>query len=84
MSSWNDSIHFCHWRGVTCGRRHQRVTVLDLQSQKMVALALCIEEFLIRIEVQLLSRCLTFCAMELPRVSLLNVRLYGTSDIEIL
>ncbi|XP_075644171.1 uncharacterized protein LOC142615320 isoform X1 [Castanea sativa] len=36
MSSWNDSIHFCHWRGVTCGRRHQRVTVLDLQSQKMV------------------------------------------------
>uniref|UniRef100_A0A2N9G8F3 non-specific serine/threonine protein kinase n=1 Tax=Fagus sylvatica TaxID=28930 RepID=A0A2N9G8F3_FAGSY len=30
MSSWNDSIHFCQWRGVTCGRRHQRVTVLDL------------------------------------------------------
>uniref|UniRef100_A0A2N9I386 non-specific serine/threonine protein kinase n=1 Tax=Fagus sylvatica TaxID=28930 RepID=A0A2N9I386_FAGSY len=28
MSSWNDSIHFCQWRGVTCGRRHQRVTVL--------------------------------------------------------
>uniref|UniRef100_A0A2N9FL53 Protein kinase domain-containing protein n=1 Tax=Fagus sylvatica TaxID=28930 RepID=A0A2N9FL53_FAGSY len=35
MSSWNDSIHFCQWRGVTCGRRHQRVTVLDLQSLKL-------------------------------------------------
>ncbi|XP_050154684.1 putative receptor-like protein kinase At3g47110 [Malus sylvestris] len=32
LSSWNQSLHFCHWSGVTCGRRHQRVTVLDLQS----------------------------------------------------
>ncbi|KAB1209695.1 hypothetical protein CJ030_MR6G028557 [Morella rubra] len=30
MSSWNDSLHFCQWQGVTCGRRHQRVTRLDL------------------------------------------------------
>uniref|UniRef100_A0A7N2LEW6 non-specific serine/threonine protein kinase n=1 Tax=Quercus lobata TaxID=97700 RepID=A0A7N2LEW6_QUELO len=36
LSSWNDSIHFCQWRGVTCGRRHQRVTALDLQSLKLV------------------------------------------------
>ena len=36
MSSWNDSFHFCRWRGVTCGRRHQRVTMLDLQSSKLV------------------------------------------------
>ncbi|XP_030963560.1 probable LRR receptor-like serine/threonine-protein kinase At3g47570 [Quercus lobata] len=36
LSSWNDSIHFCLWRGVTCGRRHQRVIVLDLQSSKLV------------------------------------------------
>ena len=36
MSSWNDSIHFCQWQGVTCGHRHQRVTVLNLQSQKLV------------------------------------------------
>ncbi|KAM3733581.1 hypothetical protein ACB098_11G147100 [Castanea mollissima] len=35
MSSWNDSIHFCQWKGVSCGRRHQRVTVLNLQSQKL-------------------------------------------------
>ncbi|XP_065625275.1 probable LRR receptor-like serine/threonine-protein kinase At3g47570 isoform X2 [Quercus suber] len=35
MSSWNDSIHFCQWKGVSCGRRHQRVIVLDLQSQKL-------------------------------------------------
>uniref|UniRef100_A0A7N2R9W5 non-specific serine/threonine protein kinase n=2 Tax=Quercus lobata TaxID=97700 RepID=A0A7N2R9W5_QUELO len=32
LSSWNDSMHFCNWRGITCGRRHQRVTALDLQS----------------------------------------------------
>ena len=36
MSSWNDSIHFCQWRGVTCGRRHQRVIVLDLRTSKLV------------------------------------------------
>lgn len=35
LSSWNDSIHFCQWRGVLCGRRHQRVTVLELTSQKL-------------------------------------------------
>ncbi|XP_034197367.1 probable LRR receptor-like serine/threonine-protein kinase At3g47570 [Prunus dulcis] len=35
-SSWNESIHFCFWHGVTCSRRHQqRVTRLDLQSQKL-------------------------------------------------
>ena len=36
MSSWKDSIHFCQWRGVSCGRRHQRVTLLDLQLQKFI------------------------------------------------
>ncbi|XP_057248273.1 uncharacterized protein LOC104905013 [Beta vulgaris subsp. vulgaris] len=35
MSSWNDTLHFCEWYGVTCGRRHQRVTVLDLHSSKL-------------------------------------------------
>ena len=36
MSSWNHSIHFCRWSRVTCGRRYQRVIVLDLQSSKLV------------------------------------------------
>ncbi|XP_059666419.1 probable LRR receptor-like serine/threonine-protein kinase At3g47570 [Cornus florida] len=37
LSSWNRSIHYCQWQGVTCGRRHQgRVTVVDLQSQNLV------------------------------------------------
>ena len=36
MNSWNDSIHFCQWTGVSCGRQHQKVTGLDLQSQKLV------------------------------------------------
>ncbi|THF98988.1 hypothetical protein TEA_022310 [Camellia sinensis var. sinensis] len=36
LSSWNDSIHFCQWQGVTCSRRHQRVTALDLHSRELV------------------------------------------------
>ncbi|THG16652.1 putative receptor-like protein kinase At3g47110 [Camellia sinensis] len=36
LSSWNNSIHFCQWQGITCGRRHQRVTALDLQSRELV------------------------------------------------
>ncbi|KAL7166762.1 hypothetical protein ACSBR2_037440 [Camellia fascicularis] len=32
LSSWTDSIHFCNWHGVTCGSRHQRVTVLNMSS----------------------------------------------------
>ncbi|XP_018722719.2 probable LRR receptor-like serine/threonine-protein kinase At3g47570 [Eucalyptus grandis] len=35
LSSWNDSLGFCQWYGVMCGRKHQRVTVLDLYSQKL-------------------------------------------------
>ncbi|XP_056698560.1 probable LRR receptor-like serine/threonine-protein kinase At3g47570 [Spinacia oleracea] len=38
MSSWNDTLHFCEWYGVTCGRRHQRVTILDLQSSKLTGI----------------------------------------------
>ncbi|XP_058098804.1 putative receptor-like protein kinase At3g47110 [Magnolia sinica] len=31
FSSWNDSVHFCNWEGITCGRRHpQRVIALNL------------------------------------------------------
>ncbi|CAM8958299.1 unnamed protein product [Rhodiola kirilowii] len=30
LSSWNASLHFCQWPGITCGRCHQRVTTLDL------------------------------------------------------
>ncbi|XP_077218103.1 putative receptor-like protein kinase At3g47110 [Tasmannia lanceolata] len=37
LSSWNHSVHLCNWNGVTCSRRHhQRVTVLDLNSQSLV------------------------------------------------
>ena len=32
MESWNDSIHFCDWAGVTCGKRHRRVVVINLSS----------------------------------------------------
>ncbi|RXH80596.1 hypothetical protein DVH24_004510 [Malus domestica] len=36
MSSWNDSIHFCSWAGVTCNRITKRVLTLELESQKLV------------------------------------------------
>ncbi|KAI8540156.1 hypothetical protein RHMOL_Rhmol09G0240300 [Rhododendron molle] len=35
LNSWNESIHFCEWVGVTCGRRHERVVVLELNHQKL-------------------------------------------------
>ncbi|XP_030473913.1 probable LRR receptor-like serine/threonine-protein kinase At3g47570 [Syzygium oleosum] len=35
LSSWNDTVHFCEWYGVTCSRRHRRVTVLDLHSKNL-------------------------------------------------
>ncbi|GFZ21805.1 leucine-rich repeat protein kinase family protein [Actinidia rufa] len=34
-SLWNDSLHFCQWKGVLCGRRHLRVTGLNLQSSNL-------------------------------------------------
>lgn len=33
--AWNDSAALCQWKGITCGRRHQRVTMLDLSNQKL-------------------------------------------------
>ncbi|KAL4597947.1 hypothetical protein ACB092_11G024900 [Castanea dentata] len=35
LRSWNDSIHFCNWYGVTCGRRHGRVTTLVLEGHNL-------------------------------------------------
>ncbi|KAL4576164.1 hypothetical protein LXL04_012253 [Taraxacum kok-saghyz] len=36
LKTWNTSLHFCQWEGVTCGRRHSRVTKLDLESSAIV------------------------------------------------
>uniref|UniRef100_A0A803N6W2 Protein kinase domain-containing protein n=1 Tax=Chenopodium quinoa TaxID=63459 RepID=A0A803N6W2_CHEQI len=36
LSSWNESTNFCLWEGVTCGRRHKRVTVLNLTEKGLV------------------------------------------------
>ncbi|XP_059639413.1 putative receptor-like protein kinase At3g47110 [Cornus florida] len=34
VSSWNESLHFCMWEGVACGRRHRsRVISIDLGSR---------------------------------------------------
>ncbi|KAJ9167430.1 hypothetical protein P3X46_022084 [Hevea brasiliensis] len=35
FNSWNDSLHFCNWTGITCGRRHQRITSLVLEGQNL-------------------------------------------------
>ncbi|XP_019710029.3 LRR receptor-like serine/threonine-protein kinase EFR [Elaeis guineensis] len=33
LGSWNNTIHFCNWEGVTCSRKHQqRVVALNLSS----------------------------------------------------
>ncbi|XP_057998395.1 probable LRR receptor-like serine/threonine-protein kinase At3g47570 isoform X1 [Hevea brasiliensis] len=37
LDSWNDSLPFCDWHGVSCGRRHpHRVVTLILNSQGLV------------------------------------------------
>ncbi|GJU90960.1 leucine-rich repeat protein [Tanacetum coccineum] len=35
LTSWNDSFHFCEWSGISCGKRHKRVTALQLDSQRL-------------------------------------------------
>ncbi|GAV65872.1 LRR_1 domain-containing protein/LRRNT_2 domain-containing protein [Cephalotus follicularis] len=35
LNSWNDTINLCQWHGVTCGRRHLRVTKLALGSLQL-------------------------------------------------
>lgn len=37
LSSWNDSVHYCNWKGIVCGRRHpDRVIELKLMSLGLV------------------------------------------------
>ena len=37
LSYWNESIHFCHWIGVSCSRRHvHRVVAINLSSYGLV------------------------------------------------
>ncbi|KAI4357659.1 hypothetical protein L6164_001594 [Bauhinia variegata] len=31
LAFWNSTSHFCTWNGIICSRRHERVTVLNLQ-----------------------------------------------------
>ncbi|KAJ8451237.1 hypothetical protein Cgig2_014009 [Carnegiea gigantea] len=33
LNSWNHSVHHCHWEGVVCGRRRNRVVALNLSSK---------------------------------------------------
>jgi len=35
LPSWNESLHFCEWQGITCGRRHMRVSALHLENQTL-------------------------------------------------
>ncbi|KAI5669852.1 hypothetical protein M9H77_19705 [Catharanthus roseus] len=38
LKSWNNSNHHCHWEGVTCNVRHQRVTYLTLPGHNLLGL----------------------------------------------
>ncbi|XP_076931745.1 uncharacterized protein LOC143596999 [Bidens hawaiensis] len=38
LTSWNNSLHFCDWNGVTCGKRHRRVTRVVLESEGLEGL----------------------------------------------
>ncbi|CAM8978896.1 unnamed protein product [Rhodiola kirilowii] len=35
LDSWNASLHFCEWQGITCGKRHKRVTAIELIEEKL-------------------------------------------------
>ncbi|XP_065851934.1 putative receptor-like protein kinase At3g47110 [Euphorbia lathyris] len=35
MTSWNDSVHFCNWTGVSCNPIYNRVQLLNLKSLKL-------------------------------------------------
>ncbi|OAY37704.1 probable LRR receptor-like serine/threonine-protein kinase At3g47570 [Manihot esculenta] len=36
LNSWNDSLPFCQWYGITCSRRHQRVTLMVLGDHNLI------------------------------------------------
>ncbi|KAI5669834.1 hypothetical protein M9H77_19687 [Catharanthus roseus] len=38
LKSWNNSNHHCHWEGVTCNVRRQRVTNLTLRGHNLLGL----------------------------------------------
>ncbi|KAM7466687.1 hypothetical protein LguiB_014249 [Lonicera macranthoides] len=35
-NSWNNSVHFCKWQGITCRLRHRRVMALNLSLSGLV------------------------------------------------
>jgi len=35
LPSWNESLHFCEWQGITCDRQHMRVSTLHLENQTL-------------------------------------------------
>ncbi|PWA96294.1 leucine-rich repeat protein [Artemisia annua] len=35
LTAWNHSFHFCDWSGISCGKRHKRVTALRLFSKSL-------------------------------------------------
>ncbi|KDO57941.1 hypothetical protein CISIN_1g041479mg, partial [Citrus sinensis] len=39
LSTWNDSVNFCQWLGVTCSLKYQRVILLNLSGQNLTGTA---------------------------------------------
>ena len=36
LNSWNDSVHYCNWLGISCSKRHQRISGLDLDGYNLL------------------------------------------------
>ncbi|KAL6123563.1 hypothetical protein ACLB2K_076084 [Fragaria x ananassa] len=35
LNTWNNSLHFCNWHGISCSSRHQRVVALNLSNSHL-------------------------------------------------
>ncbi|KAJ7950157.1 putative Receptor-kinase [Quillaja saponaria] len=38
MSSWNNSIYYCNWIGITCNKSNRRVVVLNLEERQLTGI----------------------------------------------
>ncbi|CAA2970736.1 receptor kinase At3g47110 [Olea europaea subsp. europaea] len=36
LDSWNETVHFCKWPGITCAHKSQRIVKLDLEKKNLI------------------------------------------------
>nr|XP_017220276.1 PREDICTED: probable LRR receptor-like serine/threonine-protein kinase At3g47570 isoform X2 [Daucus carota subsp. sativus] len=84
FSSWNMSLHFCLWEGITCNKQHQRVVSLNLSSTGLVG-SLCpdIGNMSFLREIDLYNNSLQGpIPQEVDRLFRLKVLSLGRNDLE--